>query len=107
VQSLRAQGKNEEAGQLDQKLADLQKDLKRLNELLRMIGPQLADSGPCYEAGVIALRVGRKEQGRNLLEDALRRKGDHRPVHRALAGYYRESGELEKAEVQEALAEKR
>ncbi len=107
VQSLRAQGKSEEAGQLDQKLADLQKDLKRLNELLRMIGPQLADSGPCYEAGVIALRVGRKEQGRNLLEDALRRKGDHRPVHQALAGYYRESGELEKAEVQEALAEKR
>src|SRR5262245_6155353 len=106
VLSLRAQHKDEEAAQLARRLDDLQKDLRRLTELMRLIGPQLADSAPCCEAGVIALRIGRTQQGLNLLEDALRRKGDHRPVHTALADHYRRSGRLDLAEVHQSLADK-
>jgi tetratricopeptide (TPR) repeat protein len=106
VRALRLQGKNQEAGDLEKQLDRLQKSLKRLNELMRMIGPQLQELGPCLEAGEIALQVGRTEQGLNLLEDALRRKGDHRPVHAALARYYRGIGRLDLAEVQQGLAEK-
>lgn len=106
ILALRAQRKDEEAAQLARRLDDLQRDLRRLTDLMRMIGPQLADAGPCCEAGVIALRVGRTKQGLNLLEDALRRKGDHRPVHAALADYYRQSGRLDLAEVHQNLADK-
>ena len=106
VLSLRAQKKDEEAGQFAGRLEALQKDLRRLTELTRMIGPQLAEAGPCYEAGVIALRIGRTQQGLNLLQDALRRKGDHRPTHAALAAHYRQLGRLDLAEVHQSLAEK-
>ena len=106
VRALRIQGKGTEAAELEKKLESLQKDLKRLNELMRLIGPQTPDLGPCLEAGEIALRVGRTEQGLNLLEDALRRNGDHRPVHAALARYYRGLGRLDLAEVQQGLADK-
>ncbi|HEY8505509.1 MAG TPA: tetratricopeptide repeat protein, partial [Gemmataceae bacterium] len=81
VLSLRAQGKDAEADPLANRLENLRQDLRRLTELTRMIGPQCADPGPCCEAGVIALRIGRTQQGLNFLRDALRRKGDHRPAH--------------------------
>src|SRR5204863_738798 len=71
VQCLRAQRKDEEAGRLAKRLESLQQDLRRLTELIRLIGPQLTDPGPCYEAGVIALRIGRTQQGLHLLEEAL------------------------------------
>ncbi len=105
--ALRAQRKVEEAAQLARRLETLQQDLRRLTELTRLIGPQLADAGPCIEAGVISLRIGRTQQGLNLLQDALRRKGDHRPVHAALANHYRQTGRLDLAEVHQSRAEKR
>jgi Tfp pilus assembly protein PilF len=105
ITCLRAQKKDDEAGQLARRLETLQEDIRRLTELMRAIGPQIADAGPCHEAGVIALRIGRTQQGLNLLQDALRRKGDHRPTHAALAAHYRQSGRLDLAEVHQALAE--
>jgi tetratricopeptide (TPR) repeat protein len=106
VTSLRAQRKDQEADELARRLEALQKDLRALTELMRTIGPQLADPGPCYEAGVIALRIGRTQQGLNLFQDALRRKGDHRPTHAALAAHYRRLGRLDLAEVHQTLADK-
>jgi tetratricopeptide (TPR) repeat protein len=106
VASLRAQRKDQEADEFARRLESLQKDLRAITELMRAIGPQLADPGPCYEAGVIALRIGRTQQGLNLLQDALRRKGDHRPTHAALANHYRKLGRLDLAEVHQTLADK-
>jgi predicted Zn-dependent protease len=106
VLALRAQRKDDEAGPLARRLESLQQDLRRLTELTRMIGSPLAEAGPSHEAGVIALRIGRTEQGLNFMHDALRRKGDHRPTHKALATHYRQSGRLDLAEVHQALAEK-
>ncbi len=72
---------------------------------MRMIGPQLAEAGPCHEAGVIALRIGRTQQGVNLLNDALRRKGDHRPTHAALADHYHRAGDVGRAQYHQNLAD--
>ena len=106
IRCLRSENKNEEADLLAGRLEALQKDLRQLTELLRQIGPRLADAGPCCEAGVIALRIGRTQQGLNLLQDGLRRPGDHRPIHAALARHYRESDQLDLAEVHLKLSEK-
>ena len=106
VLSLRAQRKDDEARQRARRLYALQQDLRRLAELTRLIGPQLVDPGPCYEAGVISLRIGRTQQGLNLLQEALRRKGDHRPTHAALAEHYRQLSRLDLAEVHQSLADK-
>lgn len=106
VLALRAQRKDAEAVPLARRLEALQQDLRRLTELTRLIGPQLADPGPCHEAGVIALRVGHTNQALSLFQDALRRTGDHRPTHAALAAHYRQSGRLDLAELHQSLAEK-
>ena len=106
VLCLRAQRKGAEADQLAGRLEGLQKDLRRLTELMRTITPRLADAEPCHEAGVIALRLGRTQQGENLLNDALRRKGDHRQTHAALATHYRQAGKLDLAQHHQNLADK-
>jgi tetratricopeptide (TPR) repeat protein len=105
VLSLRAQRKDAEADQLGARLEGLRQDLRRLAELMRAITPQLDDAAPCHEAGVIALRVGRTKEGVNLLREALRRKGDHRATHAALAGYYRGAGRADLAAFHQRLAE--
>lgn len=106
VLGLRAQRKDQEAGDLTVRLEALRKDLKRLHELMRLIGPTLTDPGPCHEAAVIALRVGRTRQGLILIEEALRRPGDHRPIHSTLAEHYRQIGRLDLADVHRGLARK-
>lgn len=106
VRALRAQRKDAEADELTRKLEDLRNDLKRLTELLRTIGPRLAEAGPCHEAGLIALRIGRERQGVNLLNDALRRPGDHRATHTALAAHYRRVGKHDLAQAHQNIAER-
>lgn len=105
VLALRALQHEAEANELGTRLEKLRQDLKRLTELMRLIGPQLEEGKLCHEAGVIALRIGRTQQGLNYLVDALRRKGDHRPTHAALASYYRSAGKLEAARHHQTLAD--
>jgi tetratricopeptide (TPR) repeat protein len=104
IATLRAQRKDGEADELAPKLEQLRADLQRLSDLLRLIGPKLQEAGPCHEAGVIALRLGRTKEGVNLLKEALRRKGNHQPTHAALAAYYRENGPAHLAELHQGLA---
>jgi predicted Zn-dependent protease len=105
VLCLRAQRKDQEAEELGHRLESLRTDLRRLTELLRAISSPLTDAGPCHEAGVIALRIGRTQQGVNLLHDALRRKGDHRATHAALAAHYRQAGDTDRARHHQDLAD--
>ncbi len=105
VLALRAQRKDAEADDLTGRLDALRTDLRKLTELLRAID-QLADAAPCHEAGVIALRVGRTQQGLNLLHDALRRPGDHRATHAALAAHYKQAGQPDRAQHHQSLADK-
>jgi thioredoxin-like negative regulator of GroEL len=56
-----------------------------------------------YQTGVVALRVGRTEEGLHWLQGALRARGDHRPVHAALAEHFRRQGDPQ-AEYHERMA---
>jgi tetratricopeptide (TPR) repeat protein len=105
VLCLRAQKKDAEAAQLGQQLESLQKDLRRLMELRRVIGTPRATVETYHEAGVISLRVGQTEQGLTLLHDALRLKGNHRATHAALAEYYRKVGKSQLAQAHQTLAD--
>jgi tetratricopeptide (TPR) repeat protein len=105
VQCLRAQGRDGEAAPLAERLEELRKDLRRLNELVREVARQPDDVRPRHEAGVLALKVGRPEEGVRWLQGALRVKGDHRPVHAALADYYLQHGDPARAEAHRRRAE--
>jgi tetratricopeptide (TPR) repeat protein len=105
VLCLRQERKDAEAEELGRRLESLRTDLKRLTELLRTITSPLTDAAPCHEAGVIALRIGRTQQGLNLLQDALRRKGDHRATHAALAAHFRQVGNTDLARHHQGLAD--
>jgi tetratricopeptide (TPR) repeat protein len=105
VLNLRAQRRDPEADELARRLDGLQRDLRRLTELLQIIGTPRADAPAYHEAGVISLRVGRARQGVGLLNEALRRGGDPRATHAALAAHYRRSGESGLADYHQSLAE--
>ena len=105
VQCLRAQGREAQAGPLSRQLEGLRKDQRRLDELIRLVARQPDDISTRYEAGVLALKVGRSEEGVRWLLGALRVKGDHRPVHAALADYYLHHGDPARAETHRRQAE--
>jgi tetratricopeptide (TPR) repeat protein len=89
ILALRAQRKHAEADRLAPRLEAVRKDLNRLHDLVRAIARNPEDVRPRHEAGVIALRLGRSDEGVRWLEGALRARGDHRPTHAALAEYFR------------------
>jgi tetratricopeptide (TPR) repeat protein len=107
VQCLRTEGRESEAGPLAERLEDLRKDLRRLDELTRVVSHQPDDVHTRHEAGVLALKVGRPDEGLRWLQGALRVKGDHRAVHAALADYYLQHGDPALAETHRRQAETR
>jgi tetratricopeptide (TPR) repeat protein len=91
--ALRAQGKDAEADQLGPRLEALRRDVNRLNELIRAVARAPDDAGPRHEAGVVALRLGRADEGVRWLLGALRARGDHHPTHAALAEHFARLGD--------------
>src|SRR5262249_6071479 len=86
--ALRADGRHEEADRLTPRLEALRRDVARLNELVREAARAPEDARPRHEAGVLALRIGRTDEGVRWLRAALRARGDHRATHAALAEHY-------------------
>jgi tetratricopeptide (TPR) repeat protein len=84
-QTLLAQGKTTEAETIMALGKRQEADLLRLKELVQTMARYPGDPHPRYEAGVIALRLGRVEQGRYWLEEALRVRPGHAPSLAALA----------------------
>jgi len=105
AQALRALNKDEEAARLNKRLEQLRKDNERLEELERMIVRQPDDPRARHEAGVLALRMGRSEEGLRMLHSLLRLKGEHRDTHAVLADYYRQKDDVQRAEYHRSLAE--
>jgi tetratricopeptide (TPR) repeat protein len=103
--ALRAQRKEEEAKQVSLRAERLRKDYQRLEELTRMIARQPSDPQPRHEAGVIALRLGRTDEGLRFLHSLLPLDGDHRRTQAVLADHYQQKGNLERAEYHRRLAE--
>lgn len=104
VHCLRAQDKKTAAAELAPRVENLIGDLKRLQELIRDIGHKPNEVRPRHEAGLIAMRIGRPQEGLVWLEGALRAQGDHRPTHAVLADYYQQKGEPMRAEFHRRLA---
>jgi tetratricopeptide (TPR) repeat protein len=105
VRCLQAQDKEAEAAALAGQLEALRQDRQQFNDLIRAIVQQPDDAKPRHEAGVLAVKHGRDEEGVRLLESALLAKGDRRPTHAALADYYLRRGDPARAETHRRLAE--
>jgi tetratricopeptide (TPR) repeat protein len=92
-QCLARQGKNVEAQQRKAQLDALEKDLKRIEEILsKDMQRSPHDAALHYEAGMIALRTGAIAEGVRWLHSALREDPGHGPAHQALATYYQRTG---------------
>ena len=104
VQCLQEQHKTGEAEQRRRDLDRLTYDLKRLDELLRAVAraPHAADLR--REAGEIALRHGREEEGLRWLAGALREDPGHGPTHNTLADYFERKGQASRAQYHRRLA---
>jgi Tfp pilus assembly protein PilF len=103
VQCLRQQ-EHKEANQFAERLAQLQNDLRRLEDLIHAVATRPDDAGLRVESGTIALRLGRTGEARRWLNSALLAKGDHRLVHAALAEYYIQIGDEPAAMAHRRLA---
>jgi tetratricopeptide (TPR) repeat protein len=99
VDSLRLQGRPDEAAEWQRRLDDTKALLKRANELLNdevarpSTGPQVP-----YEIGSLYLRIGQDRVGLEWLFRALERDPGHLPTHEVLKDYYEKKGDREKAE---------
>jgi tetratricopeptide (TPR) repeat protein len=102
--ALRADGRHDEADRLVPRLEALRRDVARLNELVRAAARDPDDARTRHEAGVLALRIGRADEGVRWLRAALRARGDHRATHAALAEHYRRLGDP-RADLHRRLAE--
>lgn len=105
VQCLRAQQKDAEAEPLAQRLEQLRKDLTRFHEVIRLLIRRADDAALRQEAGVIALRIGRTDDGVRLLQSILRAPGDHRAAHAALAEHFRRQGDQTQAAYHQNLSQ--
>jgi tetratricopeptide (TPR) repeat protein len=108
VQCLRRNGKEADAQQQEQRLKRLEIDLRRMDEITNLRMSQ-APSDPSLhgELGAIMLRNGFTEQAMHWLHSALRLDARCPEAHQALADYYRQMGDAEKAENHRRLAASR
>lgn len=96
--SLRIQGREEEAAAAMKQHEETRALLKQANDLLKeeATKPSRGPSVPS-EAGALLLRLGQERLGLYWLFQALERDPTHAPSHKALADYYEKTGEPERA----------
>jgi hypothetical protein len=85
VQSLQGQRKTTEAAELTLKHQQLLDDLLRMREMMKAMTLRPNDPVPRYEAGALAIRLCRPDQGLRWLQDALRIRPDFAPAKALLA----------------------
>jgi predicted Zn-dependent protease len=105
AQSLRRQGKGDEARQYEAAHDGAVRDRKRLEEALVRVGKAPADPAPRREAGLICLRTGKEREGLRWLFSALAQAPRDGPTHAALADYYAQAGQPGLAAKHRRLAE--
>jgi tetratricopeptide (TPR) repeat protein len=104
ILALRIQGKQAEADRLAPRLEAIRQDIDRVDVLIRAIARNPDEAPLRHEAGVIALRLGRQEDGVRWLESALRCPGDHHASHAALAEHFAQKNDP-RADLHRRLAE--
>lgn len=102
--ALRGLGRNAEAAACEQKLDALRKGLDQLDEVKKQIRRQPTNLALRHEAGVRALKLGREKEASRWFQSVLQQDADYAPTHRALAAYYRQQGDPERAAMHEAKA---
>jgi predicted Zn-dependent protease len=105
VQCLHLSGKVGEAQKQEQRLKQLEADLKRIDEIAnRSMAETPNDPVLHCELGTMLLRCGFVEPGLHWLHTALRRDARCSLAHQALAQYYQRIGASEQAEQHRRLA---
>jgi predicted Zn-dependent protease len=84
--------KKDEAARWSERLAQIDADLKRMNEVMALIHKSPTDPAPRHEAGILMLRNGQEQEGLRWLDNALRQDPNYRPTHLALAEYFEKRG---------------
>ncbi|MFM7149131.1 MAG: tetratricopeptide repeat protein, partial [Gemmataceae bacterium] len=107
IMALNQQGKKAEAEQQSQKASQLEADLKKIQELLNT---QLQRAQPAastfFEVAMIAQRSGQPREALRWLLSAIQADPNYVPAHRALAVFYRETGNPILSARHRALAQK-
>jgi tetratricopeptide (TPR) repeat protein len=80
-----AQGRQEEADKVDIRVAAIDADLRRLDELGQAVMERPQDASLRCEGGLIFLRNGERDEGLRWLRQAVRLDPDHREAREALA----------------------
>jgi tetratricopeptide (TPR) repeat protein len=85
-------GKEDEAKQYSSKLQKARKRFDHLDSIKKRILTETGNAGLRYEAGALALSLGRQDEAIHWLESALYLDPGHAPTHRLLADYYAKRG---------------
>jgi predicted Zn-dependent protease len=96
-QCLERLGKHQEAEEYLSRLQAIDKELKRMGQVVGEVMKRPHDAALRWEAGVIFLRNGRPDDGLHWLLTALQADPFHRPTHQALAEHYERVGNYEQA----------
>ena len=95
---LQAQGKQSESRTHRDRADQIDRDRKQLFRLYPKAMSSAQDPAPRLELSRICLRNGQEKEALRWLMGALQIAPDHRPTHQALADYYQERGDTERAE---------
>jgi tetratricopeptide (TPR) repeat protein len=98
-QALSQQWEKSEQAKAQQAVAQSLKDrLERLSEIrTRLMSQRPHDPALHCELGTLLLSLGQKEEGERWLLSAVHEKENYKPAHAALADYYKQQGDEEKA----------
>jgi predicted Zn-dependent protease len=92
-QVLNQNGKKAEAAKEQETIDRVKADLEQINEIVLGRLPATPNDPSLYfDAGMIALRIGRPKEMLRWLQSALQVDPGHAPTHRALATYYQDTG---------------
>jgi Tfp pilus assembly protein PilF len=103
--ALRRQGDREGAAKELARADEIDADLRRLDRVTKAVIKNPNDAALRCEGGILYLRNGEEQEGVRWLTFALQIDPGCVAAHRALAGYYRKSGQAELAERHERLAQ--
>ena len=107
IDVLRERNKPAEAKKWEQRLKRLKADKERLNQLTRLMAERPRDAALPLEAAQIMLRNRQEREAMGWFQLALQIDPTHRPTHQALAEFWEEKGEKDRAAYHREMAESR
>jgi tetratricopeptide (TPR) repeat protein len=93
-----------EAKKLAEDNRRVERELTRLDDLIKQVVKSPDDPKPRYEAGDLCARLGRDDEALRWWKSALNEKPDYAPAHRSLGDYYEKVGKKDLAARHRKLA---